>query len=443
MKQIGLRYGRGRVEVGVPDWADVLTCPHGAALADPETAVREALARPIGTAALAELLGRKRPRSVAITVSDITRPVPNQAFLPAVLETLNAAGVADRDIVIIIGTGMHRPSTPEERRTILGDAILSRIEVIDHDASDGASLVQMSDGSDIAPGHPPVSICRRFVEAEFRIVTGLIEHHFMAGFSGGRKGVCPALVDLRTIQRFHGYQTLSDPRIGNGVLEGNPCHAIASAVARRVGVDFLINVAISGDRRMAGIYCGDMEAAHLTGCREVAKLTSVEVLPQYDLVVTCGGGYPLDETFYQTVKGMCAALPALAEGGTMVIASGCGEGIGSKSYASIMARYANDWRGFLRDIAQTQRTELDQWQFQMQAQVLARTGIERLVLVTDGIGAEDQRHLCVEPARNCGDPRERLQGTIDGYLAAHPRTRVAVIPDGPYTALRKGAGSAG
>lgn len=441
MKQVGLRYGRGRLEVSVPESADVLTCPHGAAMADPEAAVREALGGPIGTAPLAELLQLKRPRSVAITVSDITRPVPNQAFLPAVLKTINAAGIADRDIVIIIGTGMHRPSTAEERRTILGDAILSRVAVIDHDATDAASLVQVSDGSDIAPGHPPVSVCRRFVEAEFRIVTGLIEHHFMAGFSGGRKGVCPALVDLRTIQRFHGYKTLSHPRVGNGILEGNPCHAIASAVARRVGVDFLINVAISGDRRMAGIYCGDVEEAHLAGCRDVARLTSVEVSGHHDLVVTCGGGYPLDETFYQTVKGMCSALPALAEGGTMIVASSCREGIGSKSYKDIMARYGNDWQRFLRDIAGSERTELDQWQFQMQAQVLERTGIERLVLVTDGLSAQEQGYLCVRPAAGDGDPRGRLQREIDAYLRAHPKARVAVIPDGPYTALRKGAGS--
>ncbi len=432
-----LRYGRDGLTVRVA--ADVLQAPHGPAAKDPLKVARQALERPIGSASLAQLIRAKKPKTLAITISDITRPVPHADFLPAVLEVVRESGVADRDVLIIIGTGMHRPSTADERRIMLGEPILARYEVIDHRPRDPAALTQVSDGSDIAEGHPPVSVCKRFVEADFRIVTGLIEHHFMAGFSGGRKGVCPALVDLRTIQRFHGFKTLSHPRIGNGILGGNPCHEISLKVAKLVGVDFLVNVAVSGDRRMAGIYCGELEKAHEAGCEEVGRWTSAKVDEPYDLVVTSGGGYPLDETFYQTVKGMCAALPAIRQGGRMIIASRCGEGVGGASYTKLLLQYGSNWKAFNADAAASEVTKLDQWQVQMQAGVLQRLGVENLVLVADcdTIPLDLQRRMGVTPAGDAGaSPEARLQGEIDRFVRERKGARVAIIPDGPYTAIR-------
>jgi len=312
---------------------------------------------------------------------------------------------------------------------LVGPEVLGRIEVIDHAPHDSPALLRISDD-------PPISVNRRFAEADFRIVTGLIEPHFMAGYSGGRKGVCPALVDLGTIQRFHGYATLADPRADNGVLDGNPCHEIALGVARKVGVDFLVNVAITRDRQIAGVYAGDLEAAHEAGCRQVAEWTSAGIDGPYDLVVTSGGGLPLDATFYQTVKGMCGALPALGPDSTLLIVSECREQIGSKAYADLMLSYGNDWRRFLADIAASSQTRLDQWEFQMQCRVLERIGMERLWLVTDGIPADAQRRLGVTPILGEGDARQRAQRAIDAFVAARPIARVAVIPDGPYTTLK-------
>ena len=430
MRTVHLLYAREGMELRVPDGAAVLEGQHVPALADPREAARGALESPIGCEPLSRLVAAKRPRTVAITISDITRPVPNRDFLPAILASLNACGVADRQIVLIIGTGMHRPSTPAERRALVGEEVLSRVEVIDHRADAADTLVRVSD-------HPEIHVCERFARADFRIVTGYIEPHFMAGFSGGRKGVCPALVDLATIQRFHGYETLADPRADNGVLEGNPCHEISLRVARRVGVDFLFNVAIAADRRIAGIYCGDLEAAHLAGCRQVRQWTSAAIDGPFDLVVTNGGGYPLDLTFYQTVKGMCTALPALGPTTTMLQVSACGEGLGSKAYTDLMLRWDNDWRGFLADIAAHKgRTLLDQWEFQMQARVLERIGLERLWFVSDGIDAETQRHIAVTPILGAAPAAARAQRAIDEFVAAHPQARVAIIPAGPYTMLR-------
>ncbi len=430
-KTVRLLYGKEGMALRVPASAAVLAGKHVEPLPQPREAVSRALGRPIGTAPLRELMAAAKPASVAITISDITRPVPNRAFLPPLLEALNAAGVDDSRIVIIIGTGMHRPSTPQERPMLVGEELLARVAVIDHVAADAASLVRVSD-------EPPVSVNRRFAEADFRIVTGYIEPHFMAGFSGGRKGVCPALVDLATIQRFHGYQTLADPRADNGVLEANPCHQIALAVARKVGVDFLLNVAITRDRQIAGIYCGELEAAHLAGCQDVAEWTTAHIDGPFDLVITNGGGFPLDQTFYQTVKGMCTALPALAEGSTLLQVSRCGEKLGSKAYTELMLRWDGDWRGFLAHIAaRADRTELDQWEFQMQARVLERIGVERLWFVSDGIDAETQQHIAVTPILGKGNAQVRVQRAIDGFLAGRPNARLAVIPDGPYTMLRR------
>lgn len=428
-KTVSLLYGKAGVSVNVPASADVLVGQEVPAVLQPEEAVRRALAGPIGSPTLAELISKRKPQTIAITVSDITRPVPNKVFLPPLLDCLNDAGVSDSRIVIIIGTGMHRPSSPAEREIILGADVLRRVEVIDHTAEQAATLVRVSDD-------PPVSVNRRFVEADFRIVTGYIEAHFMAGFSGGRKGVCPALVDLPTIQRFHGYETLACPNADTGVLDGNPCHEISLAVARKVGVDFLFNVAITRDRQIAGIYCGDLEAAHGAGCRDVARWTTAGVRGTYDLVVTNGGGYPLDTTFYQTVKGMCTAMPALGPGSTLLIVSECSEQLGSKAYTDLMLSYRGDWRRFLQDIAGSGRTRLDQWEFQMQSRVLARIGMDRLWLVSDGIAPAVQGRIGVTPILGSGTAGQRAQRAIDEFLAKRPDARVAVIPDGPYTMLK-------
>ncbi|HUT79334.1 MAG TPA: nickel-dependent lactate racemase [Polyangia bacterium] len=430
MKTIHLLYGKDGMELEVPESADVLVGQEIPAVADADEAVAAALAGPIDSAPLAELVAAKKPRTVAITISDITRPVPNKEFLPAMLKALNACGIADSRIAIIIGTGMHRPSTPAEREILVGADIERRIEVIDHRADAPETLVTVSED-------PPVSVCRRFAEADLRIVTGYIEAHFMAGFSGGRKGVCPALVDLSTVQRFHGFETLANPRADTGVLEGNPCHEIALKVARAVGVDFLFNVAITGDRRIAGIYCGDLEAAHLAGCKQVAEWTTAEIDGPYDLVITNGGGFPLDQTFYQTVKGMCTALPALEAGSTLLLVSHCGEKLGSENFTQLLMRWDNDWRAFLAHIeAHKDRTELDQWELQMQSRVLALIGPEKLWFVSDGISGRVQMHIAVNPVLGGGNARQRAQRAVDEYLAAHDGARIAVIPDGPYTMLR-------
>jgi nickel-dependent lactate racemase len=429
-KAVKILFDKSGMVLNVPVNTTVLEGQIVKPCADVETSVLAALDNPIGTAPLAQLIMDKKPQTVAITISDITRPVPNRQFLPAIMQVLNQNGIADSQIVIIVGTGMHRASTRQEHEILVGTDIVNRIEVIDHQADNAKTMLKISKT-------PPVSVCKRFAEADFRIVTGFIEAHFMAGFSGGRKGVCPALVDLETIQDFHGYHTLANPYASTGNLTNNPCHKISLKVAKKVGVDFLFNVIISRDKQIASIYCGNLELAHRKGCRQVKEWMTASFDHQFDLVITNGGGYPLDYTFYQTVKGMCTALPALSEHTTLLVVSSCHDQIGSETYTELMLRYDNDWENFLLDIGRGDaETKLDQWQYQMQAKVLDLIGKDKLCLVTDGIPQDIQKHLSVTPVLGTGDAQVRTQRFIDEYLSIHPRARVAIIPDGPYTMLK-------
>lgn len=429
MKRVKLLYDEAGLTLDLPNKAVLLRGQDPPPLPDPEAAVERILSKPLGAAPLAELVRTRRPREVAITISDGTRPVPNAIILRPVLRTLNQAGISDDQVVIVVGTGMHRPSTRAELVQMLGEELLGRLEVISHTAHAPDTLVQVSDD-------PPVSVNSRFAGADLRLVVGLIEPHFMAGFSGGRKGIIPALADLTTVRRFHSYETLAHPKADNGVLQGNPCHRIALDLAQRVGADLLINVAINQARQVCGVFGGDLQLAHEQGCAQVARFTRAAPTVPADLVITCGGGAPLDRTFYQTVKGMVCAMPAVAPGGTLLQVSGCSEGIGSPAYAALMARWGRDWRGFVADrLAHPEETMLDQWELQMQCKVLQRLGLERLRFASDGIPETVQAGLAVTPLPGPGDARRRTQDFVDSYLAATPQARVTVIPDGPYTLL--------
>ncbi len=423
-----LKYGKTGIEIAPPRNATILQANHSSGERGAGE-VREALENPMGSPSLRRLLADRRPNSVAITISDITRAVPNKRFLPAILECITEAGVPDKKVVIVIGTGMHRPSTEDERSELVGPAVLKSYTVVDHRADDPSTLVQVG-------SNPYVAINRRFAEAGFKIVTGFIEPHFMAGYSGGRKGVCPALVDLATIQRFHGYTTLADPMAREGVLDGNPCHETAVQVANVVGVDFLFNVSVSSTGGIADVYCGDLVQAHRAGCEEVRRTSGVTVDEAYDIVVTSGGGYPLDQTFYQTVKGMCMALPAIKPGGTLLVVSDCSEQLGSAEYTSLLNHYGRGWKSFLADIAaNSERTQKDQWEFQMQCRVFEKVPPEQVYLFSDGLSPDMQEATGLHPILGDRPVATRVQVTLDRLVEENPAARIAIIPDGPYTML--------
>ncbi len=434
MTQTDILYGRGTLTVEHDETCDVLRPGHTEVLPDQAGAVAEALARPIGSPPLSQIARAKIGGKVVVVISDITRPVPNRVILPPVLDVLRDAGHPDDAVTILIATGMHRPSTPDERVELVGPDIVERYRIVDHRAEQRDELILLP--TPTASG-TNVWINQLYAEADLKIVTGFIEPHFMAGYSGGRKAICPGLVNLETIQKFHSPAFLENPRADSGVLDGNPCHVEAIEVARRVGADFLVNVAVTTDQEITGVFAGDLEQAHLAGADAVADMMGIDVEREYDVVVTCGGGYPLDTTFYQAVKGMVLATPFVRQGGTMVIASSCTQGIGSDIYLDIMRRYADGrWRDFIEDIKASDRVEKDQWEFEMQCRVLRKVAVDGLVFVTDGVDAATLGACSVRPAPGCGETGRPTQQVLDDVLASlrteHPRATWAVIPTGPY-----------
>ncbi len=347
--RVHLEYGRTGLDVELPE-RNVVGCLRYRPLeplADPEGAVRRSLERPIGSPSLAELARGRQ--NACVVISDVTRPVPNAVLLPPILETLEAAGIPRREILILVATGLHRPNLGDELIEMLGPHVAANYRIENHhgQARDEHTYLGQS------PRGVPVWIDSRYVKAELKITTGLIEPHFMAGFSGGRKLICPGLAALETIRVWHGPSFLEHPNARNGCLDENPVHEENTAIGRMAGCDFIVNVVIGerakgrgstgaqdgvgcsgeGDgsrvvpqRPILHVVAGDMEAAFLEGVAFARQAVTATLPGPVDIVVTSSAGYPLDTTFYQSVKGMVAAMPIVKAGGTIIVAASLSEG---------------------------------------------------------------------------------------------------------------------
>jgi len=429
-----VRYGRARLDLIVPDGSRIIQSPPVEPLSNPAGWIVQALERPIDSEPLGKLAAKlSRQARVVVVISDITRPVPNQMLLEPVLAKLTAAGVEKQRITILIATGMHRTSTSEEKIELVGEKIARSYRLVDHCADDPQSLVALEVST---PHGQQVWIDKEYFQADFKIITGFIEPHMMAGYSGGRKAICPGLVNLETIRQFHGPDLLENPNTRAGVLDSNPCHQEALAVARAAGVDFMLNVIINPDKEILAVFAGDSERAHAQGVDWIEQHCTIADVGLYDIVVTCGGGYPLDATFYQAVKGMVFAEPVIKPGGTMVIASSCSEGIGSDEYKQLLFQYSHSWEEFMRDIFSREQVQRDQWELQVQCRVLNKIGKSNLLFVTDGIEPRILAKCNVTPAtdRHSGSkvPAVLIQKLLNELIGQHPGESWAVIPDGPY-----------
>ncbi len=422
--------GRQSITISVPDGSAVYESHYPEPAAGADALVAEALAGPMGSPTLANALQARCPGDVVIVVSDVTRPIPYAQFLPQMLAEIEGAGVPRDEILILIATGMHRPSTPEERVEMFGADVAAGYRFEDHNAERDADLAELP-GTSWSGAR--VRLCRQFVEAGFRITTGLVEPHFMAGFSGGRKAVCPGLAALETVRNFHGESFLADPLARNANLAGNPLHEEALSVARMVGVDFTLGVVLDNARRVVRAFAGELEAAHEAACAFVRACACPTVEAPADVVITSSGGYPLDATFYQCAKGYVSCLPAVRDGGEIITFGGCTEGIGSPEYTKLMQDYSGRWQDFIADIKRPEVFTKDQWQFQMQARALTRVGQHGLHFITDGLPQEELSQLSVTPhAVAAGAVQAELQRLTDTAVATGKT--IAVFPEGPYCA---------
>ncbi len=431
-------YGREEIGIRVPDGSILYESVFPKKEMDDSELVLKSSREPIGTPPLIKLLEKRGRGKVAIAVSDITRPIPYSRFLPALLKEIESANVARQDIVIVIATGMHRPSTEPERMEMFGKDVAGIYEIVDHVADDESGLLELP-GRSWSGGKVKINRC--FAEAGFRIVTGLVEPHFMAGFSGGRKAVCPGLVSLETLTKFHGHEFLSNPRAANGSLEDNPCHQESLSIAKLAKVDFSVNVVLDNHRRLVRVFSGELEKSHLEACRFVSGCSCPEVAGEADIAITSCGGYPLDATFYQCVKGIVSCLPAVKKGGSIISFGSCLEGIGSPEYENTMEKYSGRWRQFLEDIGNPGIFIKDQWQMQMHCRALEKVGQDNLHFMTAGIPAGKLSSLSVNSS---SDPRIGIQSAIQELIDSKfmEGMTVAVFPEGPYCAPRKGKSGA-
>lgn len=416
--QVRLEYGRSGLHVELPD-QNVVKClgyRPASPLESPHDAVCQRLAGPLGTPPLAELARGRF--SACVVICDITRPVPNQILLPPILQTLEAGGVPRDRIVILVATGLHRPNNLDELREMVGEPILQRYRIANHHGCERSEHAYLG----TSPRGVPAWIDNRYLSAELKITVGLIEPHFMAGFSGGRKVICPGLAGIDTVRVWHSPRFIEHPNARTAVLDDNPIHEENTWIARSAGCDFIVNTVIDDQRRILAVVAGDMEQAFHEGVRFVRGLVCDTVSEPVDIVVATSAGYPLDATYYQSVKGMVAAMDIVKPGGTIILAAGLSEGIGSPEFRRIFREHATP-DAFVDRIKNTDYFILDQWQVEELATVLRKA---RVVVVSDGIPADVLRRHYVETAPS-------VEAAVGECLARYgARATIAVMPKGPY-----------
>jgi lactate racemase len=419
--KVTLDYGRGGLDVTLPDDRTVgpLAIREAPPLHHPEGAIEEALRHPIGTKPLAELArGRE---GACILICDITRPVPNKLILPPVLRTLESSGIPRDKILILNATGLHRPNEGAEMVEMVGEEIVRNYRIENHHGKVREEHTNLG----TSPKGVPVWIDSRYVQADLKITTGLIEPHLMAGYSGGRKVICPGIAGLDTVKVWHGPRFLEHPKADCGIVEGNPVHEENTRIAQMAGCDFIVNVCIDGKRRVTWLGAGDMIQAWQRGVQFCEKVVKAGVTEPLDVVVTSCAGYPLDTTWYQAVKGLTGALPIVKKGGTIIMAASLSEGLGGPEFQSLLntSDYVRRFQPGARRGPTAETCEMDEWQLVMLAKVLERCKVK---VVTDGIPAETLRKCMVEPAPT-------VEQAVAASLAEYGRSaRLAVIPKGPY-----------
>ncbi|MBI2506270.1 MAG: nickel-dependent lactate racemase [Candidatus Latescibacteria bacterium] len=420
--KVHLDYGRQGLEVEVPDRAQILNMADTPGLENLGARLEEALRHPIGTPALRQLA--KGRRDACVVIADITRPVPNALILPPILRTLEEAGIPRERITILVGTGLHRPNEGAELVALVGAEIASQYLILNHRARARETLVHLGETSCGAP----IWIDRAYIEADLKIATSLIEPHLMAGYSGGRKAICPGLMGVDTMRVLHGPRLMGDPRSAEGIIEGNPFHRQALEVAQKAGVDFTFNVSMNARRQVTGLFCGDLEKAHAEGVVFVEQQALAQVVRPVPIVLTTSAGHPLDLTLYQAVKGLTAVLPIVEEGGTILMAARCQEGIGSGEFTEELLNTPSA-EAFLEKLEDPGFFAIDQWQLQELCKVLQKA---RVALFSEGMGPAHQGRLLMDlvPSVEAG-----LQQALARHGADAP---LAVVPKGPYVLTRVG-----
>jgi nickel-dependent lactate racemase len=417
--RVELAYGHTGIELELPDNASVTLIEpnYVPGLPDEQGSILSALQAPLGTPSLRELA--QPADTVAIVFSDLTRPMPNERVLPPLLIELEAAGVPDDQIVLVNGLGTHRPQTTAELRGMLGDELVQRYQIVQHDAQDQKNLVE------VVPNRVGrmVRVNRAYMEASVRILTGFIEPHLFAGFSGGPKGVLPAIADLDAILDNHSPAMLAERNATWSQTTGNPAWEEMLSIAQSTKPDLILNVALNRDRQITGVFAGDLVQAHRRGVAFVQRTAMQPVPHLYDIVITSNSGHPLDLNLYQAVKGMSAAAQIVRPGGVIILAASCWDGIPDHGEYRRLLWEADSVEALLERMMSPGFRCRDQWQAQIQAQIQTKAHVH---VRADGLSDEELRKALVIPCRS-------IEDTVDELRNQNPGATIAVLPDGPQT----------
>ncbi len=413
---IELPYGKGVLPVHLDVDADIISGRECPPLDMAEDKILDALRSPIGCRPLRDLVSPQS--SVVIVHTDITRPTPNHIILPVILKELIDAGATRENISLLNATGSHRGQSMDELAAMLGEDTVRDYRIIQHDAFNPGELVftgRTASGNDIY-------LNREYVGADLRIVTGFIEPHFFAGFSGGPKALLPGIAGIGSIMANHCAVNIGNPDAVWGKTIGNPVWEEIARAATFAPPHFCLNVSLDIDKRITGIFAGELSAAHEAGCAFVGEHSMARVNGLYDIVLTTNSGYPLDQNLYQAVKGLSAAAGITKKGGAIIMAARCGEGMPEHGNFRRILEAHPDPQSLLSSLGP--ETVPDQWQAQILARILLHCDV---YMYSDGLNDRDLETAMI---RRCGDIPRTVK---DCVCARGGKASVAVMPAGPLT----------
>ena len=412
-----LDYGTDGLEVDLSPYDPVVIEPvHRPATPDPRTTLIEALRSPMGQRPLRDVF--KAPMKVGISVCDITRAQPRQLMVEALLAEM--PGLGPEDVTIFIATGTHRENSEAEIERMLGPELAHRCRVVCHNARDSASLTHVGNTANGVP----VLLNTEWIRTDFKITTGFVEPHFFAGFSGGPKMVAPGLAGLETVMHLHDARRIAHPSATWGVTEGNPIHDDVREISAMTGVDFALDVTLNRDQEIVAAFAGDLFEEHRAACAEAKRNAMRALEGPFDVVVTTNSGYPLDQNLYQAVKGMSAAAKIVKEGGTIICAAECRDGIPDHgAYGEILHSCGSPGE-LLEMITTPGYSRPDQWQVQIQAQIQLKARVE---VKADGLSDAQLEAAHFRAVSDVATAVERALGSRG------PAASLCVLPQGPQT----------
>jgi nickel-dependent lactate racemase len=419
--KIRIDYGEKGIEVSLnPNWnVDIIQPSSQEVLEDPIGSITTFIRNPIGTNSLQDIVANKKEINQAcIVTSDATRPVPSHFILEALVDELERYQIKDNKIIVLIATGLHRPSNEDEIKRILGKKLFGRIKTMDHIATDMNSLDYLGKTTD----GTPMYLNKLYLESDLKILTGYVEPHFFFGFSGGRKSIVPGIAGEKTIQANHSAEMIDSKYSRFGFYDENLLHQNSIEIGKKVYPDFTINVCINEQHLITKVSAGDLESTHQELVNYQLEKVFQPINTLYDIVVCGNGGYPLDLNLYQAVKSMAIGELSVKQGGTIISVNECrdGIGIGQDKFKELLFSKSSPEELYSKIITKKIIVP-DQWEIQVLARILQKAEVYLISeLDKRGIGNIGLKYAST------------IEEAIEYALNKHGSdAKILILPNGP------------